>query len=67
VRNVGQDCVKLLSITIQKINSNEDTPMEIKKVKQEEQPKKVSKTELEPIKDKDMSAVRGGRAVHVCG
>ncbi|CCI26493.1 hypothetical protein [Microcystis aeruginosa] len=41
--------------------------MEIKKVKQEEQPKKVSKTELEPIKDKDMSAVRGGAKVHVCG
>lgn len=41
--------------------------MEIKKVKQEEQEKKVSKTELEPMKDKDMSAVRGGRAVRVCG
>lgn len=59
--------IDLYCVIIQKINSNEDTPMEIKKVKQEEQPKKVSKTELEPIKDKDMSAVRGGRAVHVCG
>lgn len=59
--------IDLYCVIIQKINSNEDTPMEIKKVKQEEQPKKVSKTELEPIKDKDMSAVRGGAKVHVCG
>ena len=61
--------IDLYCVIIQKINSNEDTPMEIKKVKQEEQEKKVSKTELEPMKDKDMSAVRGGRAnkVYVCG
>ena len=59
--------IDLYCVITQKINSNEDTPMEIKKVKQEEQEKKVSKTELEPMKDKDMSAVRGGRAVRVCG
>jgi hypothetical protein len=60
--------IDLYCVIIQKINSNEDTPMEIKKVKQEEQEKKVSKTELEPMKDKDMSAVRGGRSkVYVCG
>lgn len=41
--------------------------MEIKKVNKEEQEKKVSKTELEPMKDKDMSAVRGGQKVYVCG
>jgi len=43
--------------------------MEIKKVNKEDQEKKLPETELQPMKDKDMSTVSGGRGkpIHVCG